>query len=161
MFYLLEATYTNNKESVALYPVEGAEPFANETELTAEFDTKMGAAIKAEAFKAELLVAFDHTGKIYSQGYHTKDSEIALSPRLVSVKATEEGETANQYKETDMNILEGDFYSKRGAAKKDENVKAIMLMGINGKSVTVDDYWVRPIEPVEPEPQSEPVEPTE
>ena len=161
MFYLLEATYTNNKESAALYPVEGAEPFANETELTAEFDTKMGAAVKADAFKAELLVAFDSTGKVYAQGYHSKDESVSLSPRLVWVTTDNNGETANQSKANSMTVLEGDFYSKRGAAKKNADVKAIMLMGITGKAISYNctDYWARPIEPVEPQP--EPVEPTE
>ena len=94
MLRLLEITYTNDKESAALY-----DGFADVTALTADFDTKMGAAIKADAYKAEYLLAFDDEGNIYSEGYDSKDSEVTLNPRLVFVTKTAEGATANQSKE--------------------------------------------------------------
>ncbi len=146
MYRLLEVTYTNGKESAALY-----DSFSNETELTAEFDTKMGAAIKADAYKAEYLLAFDDNCNIYAQDYHSKDAEITLNPRLVWVTTTAEGATANQSKEDNMSILKGDFFSKRGSAKRNTDVKAIMLMCFNGKVVDIKDYWARPVEPVEPQ----------
>ena len=151
MYRLLEVTYSNNKELVAIYPTEGQEPFADVTALTAEFDTKMGAAIKAEAYKAELLVAFDDEGHIYEQGYDSKDAEVKLSPRLVFVTKTAEAVTANQSKEDSLTALKGDFFAKRGAAKKSTDVKGILLIGIDGKAVLYSDNWARPIEPVEPQ----------
>ena len=140
MYRLLEVTYTD-KETAALY-----DNFADETALTAELDTKMGAAIKAEAYKAELLIAFDSTGRIYAQGYHSKD-DTTISPRLVWVTTDSNGESANQSKETSMEALKGDFYSKRGSAKKNADIKSILLMGIDGKNVMINDLWSRPSEP--------------
>lgn len=152
MLRLLEVTYSNDKESAALY-----DGFADVTALTADFDTKMGAAIKADAYKAELLVAFDDNCKIYASGYHSKDESVSLSPRLVWVTQDNNEETANQSKENDMNALEGDFFTKRGSAKKNVDVKAITLIGVNGKGIDTRycDHWVRPIEPVIPEPQEQ------
>lgn len=141
MFRLLEITLTD-KETSAIY-----DNFADETALTAEFDTKMGAAMKADAYKAELLIAFDNTGKIYAQGFTSKGDEYTLSPRLIWVTATNEGETANQSKKDSVEILEADFYSKRGSAKKNADVLAILNLGVDGKSVVINDYWVRSIEP--------------
>lgn len=150
MLRLLEVTYTNNKESAALY-----DGFADVTALTAEFDTKMGAAIKADAYKAEYLLAFDDEGNIYSEGYDSKDSEVTLSPRLVFVTKTVEGATANQSKEDSLTALKGDFYTKRGAAKKNANTKGILLIGIDGRMVIYSDNWARPVEPVEPQEEVE------
>lgn len=149
MLRLLEVTYTNGKESVALYPTDGQEPFKDETALSAEFDTKMGAAMKADAFKAELLVAFAQTGQIIAQGYHTKDETISLSPRMIWVEVKNGAESADQSKKDNMNALEADFYTKRGSAKKDPTVDAITILGVDGKSVVINDYWSRPIESVE------------
>lgn len=149
MFRLLEVVYTNNKESVALYPTEGQEPFANETELMAEFETKLGADMKAEAYKVAYLLAFDHTGKIYGQEYHTKDDTIVLSPRLIKITASKtQGEKADQSKKDNMDALEADYHSQKGSAMKNEDILAILQMGFNGKSVGINDYWVRPITPV-------------
>jgi len=144
MYRLLEVTYTNDKESAAIY-----DNFADETALVAEYETKLGAAMKAEAFKAELLVAFDHTGKIYAQGYTSKGEEYTLSPRLIWVQATEEGETADQAKKDTVDLLEADYHVKKGASMKNAAIKAILLMGVDGMAVTIDDYWVRPIETAE------------
>jgi hypothetical protein len=139
MLRLLEITYTNDKESVSLY-----DNYADETALSAAFDTKLGQAIKADAYKAELLVAFAQTGQILAQSYHTKDDTIELSPRLVWVNVSNGTETADQKKESTLLDLEGDFYAKRGAAKADDSIDAITLIGVDGKSVIVNDYWSRP-----------------
>ena len=144
MLRLLEVTYENNKESVALY-----DNYVDETALSAAFDTKLGQHIKSEDCKAELLVAFAQTGLIINQAYHTKDETIELSPRLVWVTVSDGVETADQKKEDNLTALEGDFYTKRGAAKSDTNIDAITLIGVDGKAVITNDYWSRPISPVE------------
>lgn len=155
MLRLLEITYSNDKESAALY-----DGFVDVTALTADFDTKIGAAMKAEAYKAEMLVAFDEKGKIYAQGYDSKDDTVTLSPRLVWVTADNSGESANQTKENDLNSLKADMYTKRGSAKKNADVKSIALIGIDGKGyVAFSEYWSRPI--VEPEPQEQAQQPQE
>ena len=140
MLRLLEVTLANDKESAAIY-----DNFVDETALTAEFDTKLGAAMKADAFKAELLVAFAQTGQIIAQAYTSKGDEYSLSPRMVWVEVKNGAETANQAKKDDMNTLEADFYIKRGTAKKDATCEAITIIGVDGKSVVIDDYWARPV----------------
>lgn len=147
MYRLLEITYTNDRENVAIYPTEGQTPFADITALTAEFDTKMGAAMKADAYKAECLVAFDNTGRIYEQGCIIKEDGITLSPRLVWVTADANGETANQKACADATEVKADMYTKRGAAKKNESVLAILNLGIVDGGIMLDDYWSRPIQP--------------
>ena len=149
MYRLLEITYTNDKESVALYPTEGQEPFQNETELVAEYESKLGAAIDADTYKAELIVAFDHTGKIYAQEYHTKDTSIVLSPRLITVEAKQTGEVADQSKKDSELKLEAAHHKKKGADMKDQSIKAVLLMDIANNAVGKNEYWVRPIEPTE------------
>ena len=141
MLRLLEVTLANDKESAAIY-----DSFADETALTAEFDTKLGAAMKADAFKAELLVAFAQTGQIIAQAYTSKGDEYSLSPRMVWVEVKNGVESADQSKKTDMNTLEADFYTKRGTAKKDSTVDAITIIGVDGKAVVIDDYWARPVD---------------
>lgn len=141
MLRLLEVTLANDKESAAIY-----DNFADETALTAEFDTKLGAAMKADAFKAELLVAFAQTGQIIAQAYTSKGDEYSLSPRMIWVEVKNGVETANQAKKDDMNTLEADFYIKRGTAKKDSTVDAITILGVDGKAVVIDDYWARPVD---------------
>lgn len=147
--YLLEITYTD-KESVAIY-----NDFADELALSAEFDTKLGASMKADAFLGEVLVAFDSTGKIIDSAFHYKDNvEAPISNRLVTVTRTAEGETFNQKAEATINDMQGDAYVKRGAAKKNENTLAILNLGITSGAIVVNDYWARPVEPTpEPEPE--------
>lgn len=143
MLYLLEITYTD-KESVAIY-----NDFADELSLSAEFDIKLGAAMKAQAYNGEVLVAFDSTGKIINSAFHYKDGvEAPISDRLVTVKDTSGTETFNQKKVTDLNEMQGEAYSQRGAAKKNENVLAILNLGVTSGAIVVNDYWARPIGPV-------------
>ena len=148
-FYLLEMTYTD-KESVAIYPAEGQEPFADELAVSAEFDTKLGAAMKSSAYKGEVLVAFDSTGKIIDSAFHYKDDvQASISDRLIWVTDTNGVEAQNQKKCNSLNELEGEAYSKRGAAKKNTNVSAHLNLGVTGSAIVLNDYWERPIEPVE------------
>ena len=152
MLYLLEITYTD-KESVAIY-----DNFADELALSAEFDTKLGQAMKADAYLGEVLVAFDDTGKIIDSAFHYKDNvEAPISNRLVTVTRTAEGETFNQKAEATINDMQGDAYVKRGAAKKNENTLAILNLGITSGAILVNDYWAREVEVPEPEPEPEEV----
>ena len=163
MLYLLEITYTD-KESVAVYPREGDEPFADELALSAEFDSKLGAAMKAQAYLGEVLVAFDSTGKIIDSAFHYKDNvEAPISDRLLWIKNVDGTEEWKQKKCTDLNEMQGEAYSQRGAAKKNADVLAILNLGVTSGAIVINDYWERPIEPVEPEPEPtpEPIEPDE
>ncbi len=148
--YLLEITYTD-KESVAIY-----NDFADELALSAEFDTKLGAAMKAQAYLGEVLVAFDSTGKIIDSAFHYKENvEASISDRLIWVTNTNGVETQNQKKCDSLTELQGEAYSKRGAAKKNADVLAILNLGVTSGAIVVNDYWERPVEPVEPQEETE------
>lgn len=142
MLYLLEVTYTD-KESQALY-----DTYTDEIALMGAVETKLGQAMKAEAMKAELLVAFDSAGKLFAQDYHTKDDSIKLSNRLVWITADEQGEHANMQKYDTALEAEANYHLKRGTAMGDVDTKAILAMIVEGNYVRLKDYWVRPIEPV-------------
>lgn len=144
MYYLLEVTYTD-KESQALYNT-----YETETALVGAVETKLGQAMKSEAMKVELLIAFDHTGHIYAQEYHTKDSEIVLSNRLVWITADSEGEQHNIQKYNTALEAEANYHLKRGSAMTGDTTMAILTMIVNSMGVGMKDYWVRPIF-VEPE----------
>lgn len=137
MLVLYEATYTD-KEQVALY-----NNYETETDLLADYETKLGQAMKAEAYKGEVLIAFDHTGKILASGSTFKE-EVPFSPRLVWIQSTAQGESdPNQSKKTDMNELVADYHIKKGSSMKNKDIFAILLLGIDGTGVAVNDYWVR------------------
>ena len=136
MLLLMEVTYSNGKESQSLY-----HNYANETALLGDFETKLGQAMKAEAFKAELLIAFDHTGKILNHAY-TQKEDVTLSPRLVWITSDSEGEHENLQKYSDMNETMANYHIRRGASMKGTDL-AIMTMAIDGTSVASVDYWVR------------------
>lgn len=148
--YLLEITYTD-KETTAIY-----KNFADELALSAEFDTKLGQAMKADSYFGEVLVAFDSTGKIIDSAFHYKDGvEAPISDYLVTVTRTAVEETYNRIKETDLNDLQGDAFVKRGAAKKNDSVLAILNLGVTSGAIVVNDYWARPVEEVEPQEEPE------
>lgn len=148
--YLLEITYTD-KESTAIY-----KDFADELALSAEFDTKLGQAMKADSYLGEVLVAFDSTGKIIDSAFHYKDGvEAPISDRLIWVTNTNGVETQNQKKCDSLTELQGEAYSKRGAAKKNADVLAILNLGVTSGAIVVNDYWARPVEEVEPQEEVE------
>ena len=150
MLYLLEATYTD-KESQALY-----DTYTDEIALTAAIETKLGQSMKAEAYKAELLIGFDSTGRIIKSAYHTKDENISLSLRLVWITTDNEGEHANMQKYDTSLEAEANYHLKRGSAMENVNVKSILTMIVSGNAVGLNEFWARPVEPVEP--QEEPTE---
>lgn len=146
MYILYESTYTD-KESVSLYT-----NYTTENDLLADFETKLGQAMKAEAYKGEVLIAFDHTGRIYATGSDFKDEETTFSPRLIWVESTAEGESQpNQSKKTDLKTLEADYHVKKGSAMKNADIRGILLIGLDGTSVVINDYVVNPVPEVVPE----------
>lgn len=152
MLYLLEATYTD-KESQALRT-----NYQTETELVGAIETKLGQQMKDANCKAVLLIGFDHTGKILAQHFHSKDSEVSLSNRLVWIPVDSEGEHPNMQKYDSALEAEANYHIRRGAAMTDENVKAILTMLVTPTCAGMTEYWVRPIEIPEPEEPEEPEE---
>ena len=142
MYRLLEVTLTD-KESPAIY-----DAYADKTAMMADFETKTGQAMKADAFHAELLVAFDSVGNIYNQKLISKGEEYTLSPRMVFVQTKNGTETADQAKKADANTLEADYHIKKGSAMADNTISQIFIMGFDGKEISINDFWMRD-EPIE------------
>lgn len=182
MLYLLEVSYANDKESVAIYPNDKHPEYANETELWAEFEDKLGTAQGSDAVKAELLIGFDSTGRILERqsrngkikalAHHVKMVEVTetidgveivktvpaatLSPRLIAVKNQNDTENIILSKKDTANQLEGAAHKSMGVAMSDETVKAMLAMGVVDGYIICNDYWTRPVESQEQEqPQGE------
>lgn len=160
MFRLIEITRIADTESQAILD------FESEVEASGELHSKLGAAMKAETYQAELLILLDNIGEIVESGSHFKTYEVeeeveteggetetitteveyVLSPRLIEVKVTD-SEAANMSKYNSTFDVTANYHSKLGSAKKNLAVKAEMLRGIDGKGNQVEyTYWVRPIE---------------
>ena len=141
MYILYEAVYTD-KESVGIYT-----NFETENDLLAEFETKYGQDMKVEAYKGVFLIAFEHSGKILASGSDFKEEGITFSPRLLWIESTAEGEgQPNQSKKTDSRELEADYHIKKGVAMKNDSILGILLLGLDGTAVTINDYYVKPHE---------------
>lgn len=146
MYILYEAIYTD-KESVGIYT-----NFETENDLLAEFETKYGQDMKAEAYKGVFILAFEHSGRILASGSDFKEEGITFSPRLLWIESTAEGEgQPNQSKKTDSRELEADYHIKKGAAMKNDSTLGILLLGLDGAAVMINDYYVKPVPVVEPE----------
>lgn len=143
MYRLIEITKQNDKESQAIYP------FEDYTSAKGEFETKVGANMKSDAYSAFTLMVLDNIGAVLD----VKHIGEELTPRLIEVKVTDTEEPdISKYDTTQL--VEANFHSKWGAAIKNDAVRAEMLRGIDGFGGTICYiYWVRPIEPVEPEPE--------
>lgn len=138
MYRLIEIVKQNDTEAQAIYPYETL------TEAKGEYETKVGADMKSDAYSAFTLMIIDNTGKIVDSKHEGEE----LTPRLIEVKVVE-AEEADISKYNTVELVEANFHSKWGAAIKNANVKAEMLLGIDGNGgQTVYTYWVRPIEPV-------------
>lgn len=145
MYRLFESVYTD-KESVALY-----DNFEDEIALVAEFKSKLGADMDADAYKAGFLFAFDDNGKIYgAKNFFKEDASLAY--RLIYVTTENGVATANQMKCDDIMDVEAEMYKKQGAAMKKASVSAILTIGTNGGDIIFNENWTRPTVEVEPQP---------
>lgn len=146
MYRLIEIVKQNGSESQAIYPFEAY------TTAKGEFESKLGANMKSDAYSAYTLIILDNTGKALDNAH---DGE-AFRPRLIEVKTTcGEEENITPYDSTEL--VEANFHSKWGSAIKNDAVRAEMLRGIDGFGGEVCyTYWVRPVE-IEPTPEPEEV----
>lgn len=136
MFRLIEITKQSETEAQAIYPYE------DYTTAKGEFETKLGANMKSDAFTAYTLMILDNTGKALDTAHEGE----SLSPRLIEVKVTDE-EVPNISKYDTVELVEANFHSKWGSAIKNDAVRAIMLRGIDGFGGEVCyTYWIRPVE---------------
>lgn len=147
MYRLIEIVKQNDTESQAIYP------FEDYTSAKGEFETKVGADMKSNAYSAFTLMVLDNIGVVLD----VKHVGEELAPRLIEVKVTDE-EEPNISKYDTTQLVEANFHSKWGSAIKNDAVKAEMLRGIDGFGGEVCyTYWVRPIEQEEPTPEPEEV----
>lgn len=147
MLLLMEVTLTD-KESQAYYT-----NYKNETELIGEVETKLGQAMKSDAVNGELLIAFDHTGRIIDSKIYLEDASYKFADRLIWVTSDAQGEHVNLQQYSSAKEAEANYHLKRGTAMQDANTLAILTMMLEN-GVTANEYWVRSIE-VEPEPEIE------
>lgn len=157
MYRLIEVTYTNNKESQAIYPHDDA------VTLEADFETKLGQAMLNNT--DELLICLDNIGKVVKgsndASLSAKHGTHSFSPRLYECK-TSNTEEADVSKYDDENTLHARFHTKKGAAMNDVTVKQEVLFGFVNDTQVEYCQWVRPVEPqTTSQPEQTPEEPTE
>lgn len=160
MYRLIEVVKQDGKESQAIYP------FEEYLEAKGEYETKLGADMKATAYSGVTLLIIDSAGFV-TDVKHTGEE---LRPRLIEIKTKEEEIPDISPYDTEQ-LVEANLHSKFGAAIKDEDVVSEVIRGIDGKGDTIKDengketgfiYWIRPVEAPEPEPTpEEETEPTE
>ena len=80
MFRLIEITRIADTESQAILD------FESEVEASGELHSKLGAAMKAETYQAELLILLDNIGKIVESGSHFKTYEVEEEVETVCIK---------------------------------------------------------------------------
>lgn len=148
MYRLIELVIQNNKEAQAIYP------YSTYEEAKGEFETKVGADMKSEAYTGFMLLIIDNIGKVID----IKRGGDTFKPRLIEVKSLENGDEADATPYDNTLLVEANFHSKWGAAIKNDAVRSEMLRGIDGFGGEVCyTYWVRPIEQEEPTPEPEEV----
>ena len=126
------------------------EDYEDVTTAEGNFEFQKGLAMENGTFA--FLMLLDNVGQIHN-GYIAKIGEGTIKPRLFEVKYTNE-EKAKSYPHEDNNGVSADYYKRLGGAKQDKTVIAEMLRGIGANGEPLEyTYWIRPIEPVEPEPE--------
>ena len=150
MYRLYKIIVADGKETPSL------DEYENATVAEGNFEFQKGLAM--EEHKTVFLMLLDNTGQIHSSNYAsyiTMIGEGEITPRLFEVKVTDT-ETPKSYLHETAYDVSADFYKRLGAAKQNENVRAEMLRGVDEHGNLLEyAYWVRPIEPVEPEPEVE------
>lgn len=130
-------TAADNKESQGIYN------FETEVEAKGEYESKLGAAMKAAAYNGYIYLLIDGEGKTLDSA-HDGDG---FSPRLIDVTVSGETETPNISKYGTDNEVKANFHSKWGAAIKNESIDSIILYGIGDQGQQIAyTYWERPTE---------------
>lgn len=138
MYRLIEITYTNDKESQALYP------FETQDALEGEYEDKLGTNMLGNIDC--ILLGLDNIGTVL---FSAKTGEHEFSPRLYEAKYTTE-EAVDLAKQDTVEIASGRFHKKKGAAIKNVDCKQEVLVAFDGNANVFEQcHWVRPIEPIE------------
>jgi len=136
MFRLIELSYSNEKESQALYP------FETKDALEGEYEDKLGTNMLANTDC--ILIGVDNIGTVL---FSAKTGTHEFAPRLYEAKYTTE-EVADVAKYDTVEIASARFHKKKGAAIKSADCKQEVLVAFDGNA-NVFEYchWVRSIEP--------------
>lgn len=152
MYILFMLTHNGTKETQSYY-----KNYATENDTLADYEIKLGQAMKDSNTKAISLIAFEHTGKVFAQGSDYKDGSVKFGLRYIRVSSTSSGEedpvisTRNTFRD-----MEADYLVEKGQARKDTSLKGKLFLGFDNGNVVLNDYFVRPFELTETV-----VEPTE
>lgn len=141
MLRLVEITFTNDKETQAIYPYE------DRISLEAAYETKLGQAMLSNT--DELLIALDNIGKVVigsnDASLASKVGSHSFAPRLYEAKTTDT-EEVDITKYDEEATLHARFHTKKGAAMNNADVKQEVLVGFVNTNIVEYCQWVRPIE---------------
>lgn len=137
MFRLIELSYTNEKESQAIYP------FETKDALEGEYESKLGTNMEANI--DSILIGVDNIGAVL---FSAKVGEHEFSPRLYEAKYTTD-EAVDLAKYDTVELTSARFHKKKGAAIKDDTCRQEVLVAFDGNaSVFEYCHWVRSYEPI-------------
>ena len=156
-YRLFEVVKKSNKETQRIYPTDLKTSASSLTEVAAQFEKRLGDAMKATDEQAHSFLILDNTGAIphddSGNSYIAFVGNDVIEPRLWEVKDYFDEDTQAWVNEaiphhyaTDL-LVEANYHSFLGNAMLNTNVKAEMLRSIDEKGMTADKYcyWVRPI----------------
>lgn len=156
-YRLFEVVKKSDKEIQRIYPTDLKTSSQTLTEVAAQFEKRLGDAIKATDEQAHSLLILDNTGKVASDdsgnSYIAFVGNDVIEPRLWEVKDYFDEDThawVNEaiphHYETDL-LVEANYHTFLGNAMLNANVKAEMLRSIDEKGGLVGKYcyWTRPI----------------
>lgn len=153
-YRLFEVVKKSDKETQRIYPTDLKTSAPSLTEVAAQFEKRLGEAMKATDEQAHSFLILDNTGAIAhdsGNSYIAFVGEDTLEPRLWEVKDyfdedTQEmvNEAIPHHYETDK-LVEANYHIFLGNAMLNPNVKAEMLRSIDEKGMTAGKYcyWVR------------------
>lgn len=161
----------DGKEKQGIYPVseDGKQlVYQNEDEAVSEYEVRLGNVMKSDNTDlATYLMVMNDVGQPIRQSYIAKTYPITrldangkeitenvqyeITPRLIDIKATKDGEeAANMAKYDTVNDVIANYHLKLGRAMQSKDVIAIVLYGIDsfGGNV-IGTHWVRTYQPTE------------
>lgn len=171
-YRLFEVVKKSDKETQRIYPTDLKTSSQSLTEVAAQFEKRLGDAMKATDEQAHSFLILDNTGEVPSDSngnsYIAFVGEGTLEPRLWEVKDYFDEDTQKMVNEAiphhyeTNKLVEANYHLFLGNAMLNTNVKAEMLRSIDEKGNVAGKYcyWAR-IDEVPPVTEPTPVEPTE
>ena len=129
-------------------------PFETQEDAEALFDTKLSNALTATDEVFHFLMVINETGDVLEREFV---GEGYMSPKLFSFKWEKGTEKLDTTSYDVASEVKADYYSKLGSAKRNDDIQAIGLRGVDAKGADIiSTYWVRiPANTSEPTTESE------